>query len=55
MRYAKKNKEYSTLSVAYETDALAIETLSRLETTEERFVGHKLVLLVVVIGMVWVI
>ena len=56
MRYAKKIKNTPTLSVAYETDAYYRDDY-KLETTEgKKFtLGHKLVLLVVVIGMVWVI
>ncbi|MCT4620678.1 MAG: putative basic amino acid antiporter YfcC [Marinisporobacter sp.] len=55
-RYAQKIKKNPTLSLSYESDAYYRDDLKSKEHIEVKFeFGHKLVLLTVLLGMVWVI
>ncbi|QZY54770.1 putative basic amino acid antiporter YfcC [Crassaminicella profunda] len=55
-RYAKKIKKNPTLSLSYESDAYYRDDLKSKENIEVKFeFGHKLVLLTVFLGMIWVI
>ncbi|SJZ75662.1 Uncharacterized membrane protein YfcC, ion transporter superfamily [Cetobacterium ceti] len=56
MRYAKRVKENPQSSIAYESDAEFREDFNEDEQEEIPFkFGHKLVLLVLVLGMAWII
>ena len=56
MRYAKKVKANPTSSISYETDAYYRNDFKMATSEEKEFkIGHKLVLLVLLFGMIWVI
>ncbi|RHF69158.1 putative basic amino acid antiporter YfcC [Fusobacterium mortiferum] len=56
LRYAKKVKENPQSSISYETDAFYRNEFNMEEQQDIEFkLGHKLVLLIVALGMAWVI
>ncbi len=56
LRYAKKVKENPESSLSYKTDVYYRNEFNSLEHRDMEFkLGHKLVLLVVILGMIWII
>lgn len=54
--YAKKVKKNPELSIAYKTDAYFREDFKAAESKETKFnLGHKLVILIMILGMAWVV
>lgn len=56
MRYAKKIKANPELSIAYETDKVFRDDFKEDESEDLEFkFGHKLIFLVIVLGMAWIV